>query len=262
MSKSIRNFLFTIAPLALLSLGGQVHAQATDVDCIRCVNTGDIATDAVTTFKIRTGAVRNSDIAKDAVTSIKIKNGEVRSSDIANGAVTSSKIRDSAVKTSDIANRAVTADKLADSVADQLGEVTSGIEFGAVSGSISGTVSTIASVTVTAPGPGYVRVSVNSYTYLNFTTGTSRGVDCTINTAETAVNSADALPESRDFEWIHSGMPSGFYYKSLGSAGVHTIGSAGTYTYYMRCRTSGGAATWSIDNGDGSMQAMYFAERL
>ena len=64
MSNPIRNFLIAIT---LLGLGAQVHAQATDVDCIRCVDTSDIAPAAVTTGKIK----------RRAVTTAKIKNGAV-----------------------------------------------------------------------------------------------------------------------------------------------------------------------------------------
>ena len=262
MKKPNRFFLAMLAPMALFAFAVNAHAQtASNVVCNGCVDTSDIDSQAVTTGRIRARAVTTTKLADNAVITSKIKDGVVTRTKLAAKSVTSAKLQNASVGTLKIKDGAVTADKLADSVADQLGEVTSGIEFGAVSGSITGTASTIASVTVTAPGPGYVRVSVNSYTSLNFSTGASAGVDCTINTAETNVNSGDALPESRDFEWLHSGMPSGFYYKSLGSAGVHTIGSAGTYTYYMRC-VRRGTATWGIDNGDGSMQAMYFAERL
>ncbi len=52
MSKFIRTFLIGMAAIALLGLGAQVHAQATDLDCSQCVDATDIASQAVTTKKI------------------------------------------------------------------------------------------------------------------------------------------------------------------------------------------------------------------
>ncbi len=92
MSNSIRNFLITIAPLALLSLGAQVHAQATDVDCSGCVNTKDIAFQAVTPAKIRPEAVTTGKIRNAAVTTRKIRNGAVTTPKIKDGAVTVDKV--------------------------------------------------------------------------------------------------------------------------------------------------------------------------
>ena len=79
MSKSIRTFFISIAPLALLGLGAQVHAQANDVDCYHCVDTRDIAANAVITGKLKKHAVTQSKIGKNAVTTNKIKNYAVTS---------------------------------------------------------------------------------------------------------------------------------------------------------------------------------------
>ena len=81
-----------MAPIALLGLGAQVHAQATDVNCSGCVDTNDIAFQAVTTGKIQPKAVTSGKIASSAVTKFKIKRNAVVTSKIKDGAVTLSKI--------------------------------------------------------------------------------------------------------------------------------------------------------------------------
>lgn len=52
MSKSISIILVGIAPIVLLVLGAEVHAQANDVVCTRCVDRSDIAREAVTVNKV------------------------------------------------------------------------------------------------------------------------------------------------------------------------------------------------------------------
>ena len=54
MSKHLQTIL---AAIGLLGIGAQVHAQASDVDCFKCIDTRDIAGEAVTTYKIRPQAV-------------------------------------------------------------------------------------------------------------------------------------------------------------------------------------------------------------
>ena len=62
--------------IALLSMGAEVQAQD-DVDCKQCVDTKDIAPQAVTTGKIKKQAVTTNKLAPQAVTTAKIKNGAV-----------------------------------------------------------------------------------------------------------------------------------------------------------------------------------------
>ena len=73
MSKFIRTFLIGIA---VLIMGAEVHAQD-DVDCVKCVDTSDIAGGAVNTSKIRKKAVTTTKLAPQAVTTAKIANGAV-----------------------------------------------------------------------------------------------------------------------------------------------------------------------------------------
>ncbi len=94
-----------IALLASLAIpsSGALAQFATDVQCVQCVGTGDIAF----------GAVRQGRIADGAVTNRKIAFGAVREARIADGAVTNRKIGPGAVREGRIANRAVTTPKIA-----------------------------------------------------------------------------------------------------------------------------------------------------
>lgn len=92
MSRLTRSFLIGIAPIALLALGTEVGAQANDVDCTRCVDTKDIATEAVATARIAQQAVTTSKIGKAAVTTSKIAPRAVATGKIADGAVTVDKV--------------------------------------------------------------------------------------------------------------------------------------------------------------------------
>ena len=103
MSKPISAAFSALVLVALLGLGADVHAQASNVNCSRCVDAGDIAPEAVTTGKI----------ANRAVTSKKIESGAVTNGKIANRAVTTKKINPEAVTTGKIQDGAVTVDKVA-----------------------------------------------------------------------------------------------------------------------------------------------------
>lgn len=92
MSKIIRTFLIAIAPIALLGLGAEVHAQASDVVCDKCINSSDIAGGAVATSKLKKQAVTKAKLADKAVTTTKIAGGAVTSGKIKNGAVTFGKL--------------------------------------------------------------------------------------------------------------------------------------------------------------------------
>ena len=111
------------ALLFSLPLAGARAQVAADVVCNKCVNTTDIANEAVTFRKIKPGSVGNSRIADEAITWDKIKPGNVGTGRLANGAVTEPKLADGAVTmpklaslsvgTANIKNAAVTTPKLA-----------------------------------------------------------------------------------------------------------------------------------------------------
>jgi hypothetical protein len=77
MHTTLRNFVVGLAPIVLMALGAEVRAQATDVDCSKCVDSKDIAVKAVTTGKLQSESVTKDKIARSAVTTSRIKNGAV-----------------------------------------------------------------------------------------------------------------------------------------------------------------------------------------
>ncbi len=97
MPRTFHTSVIALAPILLLGLCADVSAQATDVDCAKCVDTKDIASNAVTTYKIRDQAVTASKIAPESVTTNKIKLQAVTKKQLATGAVTTAKIKDGAV---------------------------------------------------------------------------------------------------------------------------------------------------------------------
>ena len=106
----------TTTLLFLLSVGPHVHAQANDVDCSQCVDTGDIAFEAVVTNKIAKRAVTTSRLDNQAVTTNKLAPGAVTTEKIESRAVTKDKIKSGAVTTPKIQDGAVTGEKLSGSI--------------------------------------------------------------------------------------------------------------------------------------------------
>jgi hypothetical protein len=87
-----------------------------NVDLARnSVVTAKIVASAVTGLQIKDGSVGNADLGTDSVTTTRIRGGAVGNSDLANDAVTTSKLRAGAVGNSDLADNAVTTNKIADS---------------------------------------------------------------------------------------------------------------------------------------------------
>jgi len=81
-----------IVAWAMLGSASVALGQATDVECSKCVDTGDIAADAISSWKLRNRAVTASKIAPDAVTTSKIDAQAVTTAKIRNGAVTDKKL--------------------------------------------------------------------------------------------------------------------------------------------------------------------------
>ena len=78
------------------------------------VGTAKILASAVTGLQIRDASVGSADLSNDSVTSAKLRSGAVGNSDLANGAVASSKIRGGSVGNTELANDGVTSNKLKD----------------------------------------------------------------------------------------------------------------------------------------------------
>jgi hypothetical protein len=89
MSKFIHTLFVGVV---LLGLSVPVYAQANDVDCIRCVDTRDIAPEAVNSYKIKPKAVTTDKLSKQAVTTSKLAPQAVTTGKIQDGAVTSDKL--------------------------------------------------------------------------------------------------------------------------------------------------------------------------
>ena len=86
----------------MITLAGDVDIRG-QMTCFECVNTADIADNAVVATKIAAGAVDTSEIATDAVTLAKIADNAVNFNHITTDAVRSSEIIANAVGGSEIA---------------------------------------------------------------------------------------------------------------------------------------------------------------
>jgi hypothetical protein len=62
------------------------------LDCNRCVDTTDLRGSAVTSTKLKDGAVKTADLGADAVTTAKLKSGSVQRTTIKSGAVSLKKL--------------------------------------------------------------------------------------------------------------------------------------------------------------------------
>jgi hypothetical protein len=89
---------------ALVSAVGITLAQVpnpghpwSQIECVNCIATGNLADDSVTSAKIVDGQVQNADLGSDAVTTDKIADGQVQTADIGDSQVTNAKIADSEV---------------------------------------------------------------------------------------------------------------------------------------------------------------------
>lgn len=112
-----KSYKLTMAVLGCFLLSSPTYAvTADDVVCSGCVNTADIAPNAINSGRIGNREVKNADLDQNAVTSVKIMNGEVKTIDLAEGAANSKVIRDGDIQTIDLADGAVTGSKLAPSV--------------------------------------------------------------------------------------------------------------------------------------------------
>jgi hypothetical protein len=124
--------------------------------------TAKIVAGAVTGLQIKDASVGNADLGNDSVSGAKVRAGAIGNSDLATDAVTTAKLRAGAVGNSDLADGAISSAKIADSsiVAADIkdGEVVEG------NGRILSAAATLpdgASATplLTAPGLGVLRAS-------------------------------------------------------------------------------------------------------
>lgn len=93
MQKKLMFFLLVAVVCGLYVYPANIYAQ---------IRTSNIQNNAITSPKIRDGAVKTQDIANNAVTTSKIANGAVGTNDLADDAVTSDKIEDGSVTAADL----------------------------------------------------------------------------------------------------------------------------------------------------------------
>lgn len=103
-----------LASLAFTTFTNANADTATDVRCTQCINTSDVAANAITTAKIKNGTIKAADIANNAITSEAIRGGAIKTTNIAGSAIISEKIKDGEVKTDDISTDAITSAKIKD----------------------------------------------------------------------------------------------------------------------------------------------------
>jgi hypothetical protein len=87
-------------------------AQATDVDCDKCVNTSDLASGSINTKKIKNGTITKADIAADTITSGRIKDGTLVNADLAANTIKSSRIKDGTITNVDIAANTIAGSRI------------------------------------------------------------------------------------------------------------------------------------------------------
>lgn len=92
MTQTTKRILSIAVSVLPLVLGAEAYAQATDVDCSKCVDSKDLNAKSVITGKLGDKAVTTNKIATEAVTTGRIAQQAVTTSKIAPKAVTSKKI--------------------------------------------------------------------------------------------------------------------------------------------------------------------------
>ena len=92
----------TIIAIAAFAAGGFVMSPvpqaiaaviATDVQCTGCVGTADLASNGVTSVKIKDGEIKTDDIAVSAIGSARIKDNDVKAQDLAPDSVGASEMQ-------------------------------------------------------------------------------------------------------------------------------------------------------------------------
>ncbi len=124
LTKGTLQTLALVGAAAVLAPASAWAQTATDVDCTECVDTPDIADQAVTGNKLAQSSILTGKFADGSVTGNKLANGSiltgkfadqsVTGNKIAQGAILAGKLANGAVRTGKILDAAVTGDKLAD----------------------------------------------------------------------------------------------------------------------------------------------------
>jgi hypothetical protein len=146
-------------------------------------------------------------------------------------------------------------------------KTSDGIEFAESDSSLSlsdqsSQPTTALSATVTAPGPGVVKVDFSAYVSIGHTQGSGTSyVVCALKTDETSPESSTSrIRGSRRFVPVLSGEVSGTHYPHIDTMGVLQVPGAGSYTVHVVCyRNSGSNAATMFYR---SLTATYHSDRL
>lgn len=146
-------------------------------------------------------------------------------------------------------------------------KTSDGIEFAESDSSLSlsdqaSQPTTALSATVTAPGPGLVKVDFSAYLAIGHTkdSGTSYAV-CALKTDETSPESATGrLRGSRRFVSVLSAAESGTHFPHIDTMGVLQVPDAGSYTVLAVCYRNAGSSSATLFYR--SLTATYHSDRL
>ncbi len=172
------------------------------------VVTAKIVASAVTGLQIKDASVGNADLGGDSVTTSKIRGGAVTNGDLGNDSVTSSKLRGSAVGNSDLADGSVSGGKVADSTLTAAdikdGEVVEG------NGRILGNVLTVpdgagATTILSAPGLGALRASCAAGVATTSWQNTASTAITVVN--DIAFHRTTAPAAAADIDSVHAASP-------------------------------------------------------
>ena len=72
-----KSTVLAVSLTSLLHIGVAVSQTASDVVCVTCVGTTDLAKDSVTTGKIVDGTIVSADLRDNSITGVKIRNGSI-----------------------------------------------------------------------------------------------------------------------------------------------------------------------------------------
>jgi len=122
-----------------------------------------------------------------------------------------------------------------------------------ITSTVSSNPTTVLTLDFTAPGPGFIRISFNTWLRYAHQSGVQNYVVCTINTPDIA------LPGSRMFDQIVNSQPTGTYYRNQTTQGVFEVTAAGTVTIQGRCFHNVAATNAQVDSR--SLIATFHANR-
>jgi hypothetical protein len=216
----------------------------------------DILNGSITGSDIQDGTVSGADILNGSLTGGDIAAGSISNGHLQDGSVTEAKLFDEAVTTSKLASGSVTAEKMAPgsvggaalqpasvtgdhvvngSLADPVMIDSPGLDFLSMTGFADSVVSTtgqtIGSVTIDAPGPGWIDASGMAQVYLLHDAGAASRVTLALSTVE-----ADVPDSTSSLVGLPGAMPSELYSLPASVQGVFPVAGAGPVTIHLTAK--------------------------